>query len=278
MSTSGSIPTSASSPTHTDPLYLSGAMPEASPATIIGAGRVGLALAARSPVPCPLLRRDDDWRVLDCPPGQPIVLAVTNDALADVIARVPAARRPDLVFVQNGILDRWLREYDLDACTRGLLYFAVPRRGAPIEPGGTSVFTGPHAARMVAWFAAMTLPAEAASRAEFAAAALEKTIWNTAFGLLCERFACPVGQVVERHADGLAALTRELAAVGRAALGVDLDPAALTERLAGYARAIPDYRGAVKDWPWRNGWFVAAAHDHGVATPVHAELLRAVGR
>jgi ketopantoate reductase len=253
-------------------------MPEASPATIIGAGRVGLALAERSPIPCPLLRRGDDWRVLDGPPGQPIVLAVPNDALADVVARVPEARRPDLVFVQNGVLGRWLREHGLDACTRGLLYFAVPRRGAPIEPGGTSVFNGPHAGRMVAWFAAMALPAAAVARDVFAAAALEKTIWNTAFGLLCERFACPVGQVVERHGDALAALASELAAVGRAAAGVDLEPAALTERLASYARSIPDYRGAVKDWPWRNGWFVAAAAEHDVAAPVHAELLRAVGR
>lgn len=253
-------------------------MLEASPATIIGAGRVGLALAGRSPIPCPLLRRGDDWSVLDCPAGQPIVLAVTNDALADVVARVPAARRPDLVFVQNGMLDAWLREHDLATCTRGLLYFAVPRRGAPIEPGGTSVFTGPHAERMVAWFAAMSLPAEALARDAFAAAALEKTAWNTTFGLLCERFACPVGQVVEQHGDVLAALTRELAAVGRAAAGVDLEPVALAERLAAYARAIPDYRGAVKDWPWRNGWFVAAAQAHGLATPVHAELLRAVGR
>lgn len=251
-------------------------MPEAT-VTIIGAGRVGLALAARSPIPVELLRRGADWSALDAPPGAPIVVATTNDALADVLARVPAPRRPDLVFVQNGAIDDWLRERGLDGCTRGLLYFAVPSRGAAIEPGGTSVFTGPHAAAMVAWFAAMALPAAALARDEFAAAALEKTIWNSAFGLLCERFACPVGQVAEQHRDALAALARELADVGRAA-GVDLEPAALTERLAAYARAIPGYRAAIKDWPWRNGWFVAAAAARGVATPVHAELLRAVGR
>lgn len=253
-------------------------MPEPTPVTIIGAGRVGLALAERSPVPCALLRRGDDWSPLERPPGEPVLVATGNDALGDVVARVPAPRRPDLVFIQNGMIDPWLAERGLHGCTRGLLYFAVPTRGAPIEPGGTSVFTGPHAGRMVAWFAAMALPALVARRDEFTAAMLEKLIWNSAFGLLCERFACPVGQVVERHADTLAALVRELAEVCRVAADVDLDPAALQQRLSAYSLAIPGYRGAVKDWPWRNGWFVAAAAAHHVATPVHADLLRAVGR
>lgn len=245
--------------------------------TIIGAGRVGAALAARSPVPCALVTRDAGWAALDGAPGRPILVATSNDALDAVLARVPAARRPDLVFVQNGMIDPWLAEHGLQACTRALLYFAVARRGAPIEPGGTSLLTGPHAAALVDWLRAMEIPAEELARPEFAAAMFEKLIWNSAFGLLCERFACPVGQVVADHGDPLAALVGELAAVARAA-GVELGLRALLERLIAYSRAIPTYRGAVKDWPWRNGWFVRAAAESGIATPVHAALLRAVGR
>lgn len=256
----------------------SAAMSSHAAVTIVGAGRIGGALAARSPTPCALVTRDAGWDALAAPAGRPIVVATTNDALGDVLARTPAHRRPDLVFVQNGMLDPWLAERGLQDNGRALLYFAVPRRGAAIEPGGTSVLTGRHAAALVAWFASMALPAAEVPRAEFTAAMLEKLIWNAAFGLLCERFACPVGQVATRHGDTLAALVAELAAVGRAALGVDLGPAPLLERLVRYSLAIPDYRGAVKDWPWRNGWFAAAAAAHGVPTPTHDASLRAVGR
>lgn len=246
--------------------------------TILGAGRVGGALAAGSPVPVALVTRDAGDDALAGPSGTPIVVAVDNDSLDAALARVPARRRPDLAFVQNGVLEPWLERHGLQDSTRALLYFAVPRRGAPIEPGGTSVLTGPHADSLAAWLRAMDLPAAVVPRAAFTAAMLEKLIWNCAFGLLCERFACTVGEVLERHDDTLVALVREFAAVGRAALGVDLEPGPLLERLRAYSRAIASYRGAVKDWSWRNGWFVAAAAAHGMATPVHAGLLQALGR
>lgn len=244
--------------------------------TILGAGRVGAALAARSPRPCRLVTRDAGWSALAETAG-PIVVAVGCDALGEVVARAPAARRPDLVFVQNGMISPWLAARGLAANTRGLLYFAVPRRGAAIEPGGVSLFAGPHAAALVAWFAEMALPAAALARADFEAAMFEKLIWNAAFGLLCERFDCPVGQVLAEHDAELAALVAELAAIARAA-GVALEPAPLAERLRSYSRSIPAYRGAVKDWEWRSGWLVRAAADLGVATPVHAALLRDLGR
>lgn len=246
--------------------------------TILGAGRVGGALAARSPVPVALVTRESSDDALAGPAGTPLVVAVDNDSLDAALARVPAARRPDLAFVQNGVLEPWLEEHGLQDSTRALLYFAVPRRGAAIEPGGTSVLTGPHADALAAWLRAMDLPATVVPRAAFTAAMLEKLIWNCAFGLLCQRFECTVGEVLERHDEALVALVHEFVAVGRAALGVDLDPAPLLARLRAYSRAIPSYRGAVKDWRWRNGWLVDAAARHGIATPVHANLLRAIGR
>ncbi len=244
--------------------------------TILGAGRVGSALASRSPRPCRLITRDQGWSALAESEG-PIVVAVGCDALGEVVDRVPAARWPDLAFVQNGMISPWLAARGLGESTRGLLYFAVPRRGAPIEPGGVSLFAGPHAAALVAWFTEMALPAAALARGDFEAAMFEKLIWNAAFGLLCERFECPVGQVLAAHDAELTALVEELVAVARAA-GVALDPAPLAGRLRSYSRSIPAYRGAVKDWEWRNGWFVRAAADLGVPTPVHAALLRHVGR
>jgi len=58
-------------------------------------------------------------------------------------------------------------------------------------------------------------------------------------------------------------------------LGSSAGAQLLLERLCGYSLAIADYRGAVKEWPWRNGWFVTAAGPG--ALPVHAHWLAQAG-
>lgn len=250
------------------------------PMVIVGAGRIGGALARRAAEvgrPVRLCERERGWEALAGPAGAPILVAVRNDDLDPVLARVPEARRGDLVFVQNGMLDPWLEGHGLGGNTRGLLFFAVERRGGPIEPGAASPFVGRHAATVVRWLGALGVPAVEVDAAAFAAAMLEKLIWNAAFGLLCQVHGATVGEVCERHAGELWALCEELAAVGRAALGVSLALSPLCERLCAYSRSIPGYLGAVKEWRWRNGWFVAAARARGVATPTHARLLAAVG-
>jgi hypothetical protein len=47
--------------------------------------------------------------------------------------------------------------------------------------------------------------------------------------------------------------------------------------MGAYSRTIPSWRGAVKEWPWRNGWFVAEASRRGVPTPLHTVWLARVG-
>jgi len=247
---------------------------------IIGAGRVGGALASRSAehgAPCPLITRESGWEVLDAGAGAPILVAVRNDDLAVVFERVPEHRRRDLVLVQNGMLRPWIAERGLDDVTRGLLFFAVPKRGAAVEPGGVSPFSGPHAAAVVAWLSALGLPAEVADPLSFAELELEKLIWNCAFGLLCQVHDAPVGAVVEVHGRELRAVVAEMAHVGAVAMGTELELDPLLGRLCAYSRSIADYQGAVKEWRWRNGWFVDAAIEHGVAMPVHADLLRRAG-
>ena len=51
----------------------------------------------------------------------------------------------------------------------------------------------------------------------------------------------------------------------------------LMQRLCAYSLSIADYRGAVKEWAWRNGWFVEVAAARGVTTPTHARLLAQAG-
>ena len=249
--------------------------------TIVGGGRIGGALAARAAergVPARQVDREGGWEALGGPAGAPIVVAVRNDDLDAVLARTPAARRGDLVFVQNGMIRPWLSAHGLEDNTRGLLFFAVERRGGPIQPGAPSPFTGRHAAAVVAWLEALGVPAAAVDAAAFAAVELEKLIWNAAFGLLCERHQASVGAICEAHGAELAALCGELAAIGEAALGVRLERGPLVDRLCAYSRSIAGYVGAVKEWRWRNGWFVEEAARRGIAAPTHERLLAEVGR
>lgn len=248
---------------------------------VVGAGRVGTALRLRSEAAgeaCALVSREEGWEALDGPPGTPIVLAVRNDDLGEVVPRVPRHRREDLVFVQNGMIRPWLRDQGLSGCTRGLLYFAVSTRGERGDPGSPSPFCGPHDGALVRWFVTIGLPAERLDWARFSVAELEKLLWIASFGLLCEVHGEDVGTVCTTRRAELEPLVAELATVGRATMGVAAPIATWVERLCAYSMAIPTYRGSVKEWPWRNGWFVAEARRRRIATPVHDALLAAVGR
>ncbi|MCA9660431.1 MAG: hypothetical protein KC486_18955, partial [Myxococcales bacterium] len=149
--------------------------------SIIGAGRVGGTLAelcAERGLPCSLITRDRGWEALAGAAGEPVLVTVRNDDLDGVLERVPAGRRGDLVLIQNGMLRPWITARGLEQVTRGLLFFAVSRRGDRPEPGGSSPFYGPHAAAVVAWLSEIGIPAEVVDAGAFAAIELEKLIWN----------------------------------------------------------------------------------------------------
>jgi len=247
---------------------------------VIGAGRVGSALFERAKereVPCHLVTRDAGWEQLEGRPGTPILVTVRADDLAAVVPRVPLHRRSDLVFVQNGAIRTWLQKNALQGSTRGLLFFAVAERGGPIRPGEASPFCGPHAQEAAGFLIDVGLSAISVDWAKFSSTELEKLIWNAAFGVLCERFQCDVGTVVEQHLVDLRALVTELARIGRASMGVDLPLDWLVARLCKYSLSIREWRGSVKEYPWRNGWFLAEAGRFGIPTPVHRMLLGATG-
>lgn len=222
-----------------------------------------------------LISRSAGWDAIERSTA-PIFVAVRNDDLGDVLARVPSSHHSRLVFTQNGMLRPWLGEHGLAGNTRGLLFFAVPARGAPLEPGGESPFVGPHAAAVVQWLGRVGVPSAVTTPEAFASTELEKLLWNCCFGLLCEYTDGPVGAVVEKHDGLLTPLAEELLRWGMPAFGLHLDDgarSAMIERLRAYSRSIPSYRGAVKEWQWRNGWFVGVADEPGL----HEELLTMTG-
>ncbi len=247
---------------------------------VIGAGRVGSALKAASDgvgVPCTVITRSAGWEALKGPPGDPIVVTTGCDDLAMVIERTPRHRKEDLVFVQNGMFRALLREHQLPGATRGLLWMAVRARGAPIEPGRPAVFTGPHAREMMRWFITIGIDAEVTDWARFTALELEKLIWNTAFGLLCELYGLDVGAVATERRNELTALVQELARVGRMSTGSEMPLNVLVQRLCDYSATVSTYKASVKDFQWRNGWFLQVAAEHRFQMVLHEELLRAAG-
>ena len=242
---------------------------------IIGGGRIGLALQQAAIVaqqPCLLLRRADAWEVLQAHESTPILLAVRNDDLADVLARVPDHRRADLVFLQNGMLRPWLAEHGLQHATRGLIFFAVAKRGDVPRPGGESPLFGPHAAAVAAWLTAIGLPAHEVDSAAFASVELEKLLWNSVFGVLCQAFQCAVDDVVYDYPAELYELVAEYVAVAAAEFGSAVDVKDLVKRMSVYSLTIEGFRASVKEYAWRNGWFVAQAKAQGVEMPVHTRL------
>lgn len=237
---------------------------------VVGLGRVGTALVTGVQAAggdCVAVGRDGGWERLAGRAGVPLVVATRNDDLPAVLAMVPADRRGDVVLVQNGMLRSYLAEAGWDDVTRGILFFAVDKRGAEPIPGGTSPFWGPRAAAVAEVFRGIGLPAAEVDAQAFAAVELEKVLWNTLFGLLGEALAVGVGVVAERPE--LAELVAELSPLGEAALGVTVDRAAMTERMRAYARTIPEYKATVKEWRWRSGWFVDAAARAGISLPLH---------
>lgn len=231
--------------------------------TIVGAGRVGTFLAEIVPQQT-LIRRGE---VIPYGNG-PIVVCTRNDDLDAVLKATPEHRQDELIFVQNGMLISWFEQHGLTNVTQALLYFAISKRGdAPVDGGGTIV-TGPKSQEFVDFLANGGINATVVGPLEYKQGMAEKYLWNCIFGLLCQAKGCTVGEVVSKHFSDYDALCNELGVLTAQGLGISLKPG-WVERLAEYSNSISAYRGAVKEWPWRNGWLWSLAH-----SPLHRHWLQ----
>lgn len=219
---------------------------------IIGRGRVGTALARRGVGRG--LGREEGWERLDGPAGAPILVAVRPDDLAGVVARVPAHRRDDLVFVQNGAIRDTLDALGVGGATRGLLFFAVPARGDDVSGGGASPFAGRHAAAVVAAFTAGGVAAEVVDDATFRDVELEKLLWLVVFGEIGDATGLTVGEIADTRRSDVAGLVAAYAPGARAALGATIGDDALVARLCAYSATIPAWRAASREPRWRADW------------------------
>ena len=238
---------------------------------IIGTGRIGGMLierAASRNVPVSVVTRESGWSAI-VERTNPIFVTVRTTDLSTVMARIPVTRIPDVILCQNGMLTPWLHEQNWSQVTRGVLYMAVPKRGAPVQLADPSPFSGPQAKAVVDWFSALDLPVTETTSDRFQQIEVEKLLWNCVFGLLCHVIQKSVGTLCVSEASAIASMTEELLHVAAVGRGVHLDVYAVLRGMLDYSATIPDYVGRVSDWEFRNGWFVRAASSLGLSMPTH---------
>ena len=245
--------------------------------SIVGAGRIGQTfakIAENKEIEVHLLRRGDQ----DLLTTGPIVICTRNNDLQGVLEWIPLERQADLVFIQNGMLQTWFADQSLQQVTQALLYIAVSKVGDEPVDGLRSVVTGCQSEAFVWLMKELGLQCTAVKRSQFLLEMLEKLLWNCVFGLLCQVHNVTVGEVVAQYRLQVESLSLELLQVACTEMKLDLpfkdERYALVERLCDYSNSIPDYKGAVKEWKWRNGWFWDRQQD---SKSVHATLLLQAG-
>jgi len=201
----------------------------------------------------------------------PIVIATRNDSLASVIEKIPYDRFKDLVFVQNGMYLEVLGKLGVNDPTLMLIYFAVQRKNDTPVDGGGSLICGKYAQTIQNPLKdKYGISLNEVDKTTFEKQMYSKLLWNTVFGLLCEAHELTVGELVEQKYEDIDALAKELVAIVESVANFKMS-SNITKELCDYSKSIPDYIGSVKEWKWRNGWFLSKA-----VSKKHIELLEKI--
>lgn len=234
--------------------------------TVVGGGRIGSFFAKLTHASL-VTRTEGQLQV-----SGPILVCVRGDDLEGLISETPLDRRKDLVFIQNGMIDDLLRKWDLEASTRGILYFAIESRGSSPVDGGETVFSGDYGPWLVSILHSANIGAKEVSRVEFNREMGRKLIWNSVFGLLGEAYGTSVGQTLDHHREEIRGLVHELQSVFENATSIALG-ADLEEQLVSYAKKVTFYQSRASEWSWRNGWFLKQEE-----TSLHKQLSLRIGK
>ena len=253
------------------------------PWIIVGKGRVGEAFADmnQSPNKDALVGRGEPI-VPSSHPAGPIVVCTRNDDLDAIIEATPPERREDLVFIQNGSIGPFLESKGLSDATQVLVYFAVAAKGeSPTDgktdtnPEGLTGAYGKHAQAIAERLRSAGLSCKVyETKDEFNKSMLEKLVWICAFMVVGATHGCTVGEVEAQHKAEVGQLIEELYVAGCKELGLDADTNGLVERLCAYARSVAHFPTAVKEFPWRNGFFVSMGEE---VCPLHTKALKQLG-
>ncbi|GLI68956.1 hypothetical protein VaNZ11_013484 [Volvox africanus] len=259
------------------------------PATLVGYGRVGKAIAKMLGDDLSTKISERDGSI----PGQgkgPIYVCTTNDALDDIVRRTTPARRHDLIFLQNGWLLPWLEYNRLEDVTLVALYMAAAPDGN-VTDGCRTVACGRWADHVATTLARGAVSCSVVSESAIYRALTEKALWASIFWLLSDVLGgAKVGDIAVRHRADVEALVDELLPVLRGGLEAasvnragafeaaqslrDPEPvvSALLEYSVSIAHAVPSREMALAEFGWRNGAILQME-----STPLHCSLLQRVG-
>ena len=248
--------------------------------TVVGAGRIGLAFADRARRTgggVVVVTRRENRSAIEQPGGEgPIVVAVREEHLAELVPRIHPSLGPRLVFVQNGFVGEWMGK--AGAAGRGLLHFSAAKDGT-VRVLLPSVFGGSEAAREACavldrgGIPARFEPEPGRLRIE----EIRKALWSCVLSILAAWKKVPVGTLFDRFASEVETLTRECAEVAAAVFAVEVDVSDLLGSLRKMAAALPDYGGSAGAREFRSLWIVRNARERGIRTPLNDRILRELG-
>lgn len=226
--------------------------------TIVGAGRIGSFLAENGMNDLVLKRGES---IPPDAPG-PVYVCTRNEDLMNVILSCPPEKKEDLVFLQNGFLERFLRQAQCDKNTKVNCYFAISKLGAkPIDgitetdPEGLTTVCGKWESAFSERLERAGLTCKILKERDFRRSQMEKLIWICAFNLIgAVHGNISMGEVARFHVKEATEMSKELASMIRFTLTVGMLPN-IEERLLAYARRVKDFPTGMKEFKWRNGFF-----------------------
>lgn len=262
---------------------------------IVGLGQIGSELAAgfrECGITVEEIHRDQLDRLGDLDACRCVVLAVPEDVLAEVAARLPEGLRDRAVLVQNELVPATWRDAGIVAPTVAVVWFER-KGGTPPRPILTTPVAGPHARLVVDALARRSIPADVIEvGAPLARALVAKNLYilvsNLAGlgaarrGVVTADVAWPdgvvtMGELFGSHLAFARALAREIFTVEHARLErgdralVAFDDAWAT--VAAATDADPDHRCLGRSAPSRLARVAARARALDVAFPILSALM-----
>ncbi|MCY4380996.1 MAG: hypothetical protein OXC40_05460 [Proteobacteria bacterium] len=234
---------------------------------IIGLGRVGTFIRRMMPNARCFVRNDS----LVSLSSHPTWICVRMKDLDQVLQQIPTTSKQNLIFLQNGIYQSLLDDYGVLEPTKMLVYFAINKIGdTPVDSLGMSVVTGKHSKMVSQMFASWHLDVKPVSELDFYGLAHEKLIWLAVFGLLGDCFSLTVQDLVTYHRDHIHGLIWELASLVERKFNIHFAGGknGLVEGLVQYSHSLGAYRATVKEFHYRNGYFLRLGK-----TPKHEHFL-----
>lgn len=246
--------------------------------TIVGHGRIGNFLRDSGNGDDLVIRRGQS--IPEDAPG-PVYVCTRNDDLEAVIESCPESKKEDLVFIQNGMLEKLLRRHDVSDNTKANLYFAISEMDEdPIDgitetdPKGLTAVCGKWEGAFYERITNAGLTCKISKERDFRRSQLEKLIWISVFNLLgAVHGNIPMGEVARMHVKEVTEMSVELAQMVRFTLTVGMLPE-IEKRLLAYGRTVKDFPTGLKEFKWRNGFFyeyslLAKKNGFPDPTPMH---------